>query len=120
MDDKQRELARNRQRKHRAELSVKEKFSINQSQLSSEMKLRNSILDLLGRKCIRCGFDDLRALQIDHINGGGTKERKELGNQYNRYRHILKMKGEGYQILCANCNRIKVHENHECRKRDTA
>src|SRR5208283_3808686 len=29
--------------------------------------------------CNKCGFIDIRALSIDHINSGGTKHRKELG-----------------------------------------
>ena len=30
--------------------------------------------------CVKCGFDDGRALSIDHINSGGRKERIKLGN----------------------------------------
>lgn len=79
--------------------------------------LREQILDILGRKCVRCGFDaDSRALQIDHVNGGGSQQRKKLvfGTPY--YRHILESvqanRGE-YQILCANCNVIKRMELQE-------
>src|SRR3990172_4802494 len=37
---------------------------------------RQCSLELLGSRCVRCGFTDARALQIDHINGGGSKELK--------------------------------------------
>jgi hypothetical protein len=71
--------------------------------------IRGRILEILGNKCVYCGFSDLRALQIDHINGGGEKERKiHKGNSY--YRYILKQLKTGskdYQLLCANCNMIK-------------
>ena len=59
-------------------------------------------LMVLGRKCVRCGFDDIRALQIDHINNDGYKE-----NRVKMYHKILRGDTEGYQVLCANCNWIK-------------
>lgn len=77
---------------------------------------KERIFDILGRKCSRCGFSDKRALQIDHKNGGGSKERKSIG-QRQMYANILKCLENGsqeYQILCANCNWIKRHENKEC------
>src|SRR5689334_14993068 len=36
-------------------------------------ELREALFALLGRKCARCGFDDIRALQIDHVDGKGTQ-----------------------------------------------
>lgn len=72
---------------------------------------RQRILGILGGKCVKCGFGDARALQIDHINGGGTKENKALGPA--RYSQYLKTKCEGLQLLCANCNMIKKFENKE-------
>jgi hypothetical protein len=35
---------------------------------------RDKIIAYLGGKCIKCGFSDERALQIDHTNGGGSKD----------------------------------------------
>ena len=83
-------------------------------------KIRNKTLEALGNKCVRCGFNDYRALQIDHINGGGSKERKErlFGGKF--HSHVIQsfMKGENkYQLLCANCNWIKRFENKEVRGR---
>src|SRR5271157_4917708 len=43
-------------------------------------QLRQDVILIFGGKCIRCGFTDWRALQVDHINGGGTRERKSLRN----------------------------------------
>ena len=79
-------------------------------------KSRNAVIEFLGGKCIQCGFSDKRALQIDHINGGGSKERKEKGFNAEFHKHVLKslMNGENkYQLLCANCNWIKRFENKE-------
>lgn len=63
--------------------------------------------------CAFCGFGDLRALSIDHINGGGGKHRKEVGNFY----AWLKRNNfpEGYQVLCMNCQFIKRVEKREHR-----
>lgn len=64
--------------------------------------------------CNHCGFSDLRALSIDHINGGGTRHCKEVGAGKTFY-YWLRKQGfpEGYQTLCANCQRIKQFENNE-------
>lgn len=80
-------------------------------------KLREQILDILGRRCVRCGYDtDVRALQIDHVNGGGSQERKKLVYGIPYYRRILESvqanSGE-FQVLCANCNVIKRMEEQE-------
>jgi predicted transcriptional regulator len=62
--------------------------------------------------CARCGFNDTRALSIDHINGEGTKHRQEIGG--NIYHWLTKNDyPEGYQVLCYNCQAIKRLENHE-------
>lgn len=78
---------------------------------------RNEIIRLLGSKCSRCGFSkDVRVLQIDHINGGGTEERKKV-NCYERYLILvlesIKRGEKKYQLLCANCNWIKRYEKKE-------
>jgi len=74
-------------------------------------QLRQKAFDLLGRLCIRCGFSDERALQVDHINGGGTEEARRLG-PWKLAKRIIEHP-EDYQILCANCNWIKRHEQNE-------
>lgn len=74
-------------------------------------RVRKEALEILGSKCCKCGFSDIRALQIDHINGGGNRERKEKGD-YAMYKGVI-LNPEKYQLLCANCNWIKRHENHE-------
>jgi hypothetical protein len=79
------------------------------------LREREKLLDALGRKCIRCGYDaDIRALQIDHVNGGGTQERKQFPNFRSYYAYILQHADSGeYQVLCANCNVIKRMEERE-------
>ena len=75
-----------------------------------------AIMLILGEKCCRCGFNDPRALQFDHISGGGVRERKRTGNKRYHYRKILREMAQGVyriQVLCANCNWIKRYENDE-------
>lgn len=74
-------------------------------------KIRLSLFEYLGSPvCKRCGFSDVRALQIDHINGGGNKERKSKTSYLPK---LIKENPSNYQILCANCNWIKRVENSE-------
>ncbi|KKN17539.1 hypothetical protein LCGC14_0964640 [marine sediment metagenome] len=64
--------------------------------------------------CVRCGFSDIRALSIDHIDGGGSYQRRKsrsTGTFYNwlKKNHLPK----GYQTLCMNDQFIKRFENNE-------
>src|SRR5215472_10179014 len=38
-------------------------------------KLKDKLLSKFGAKCATCGFSDVRALQLDHVNGDGWEER---------------------------------------------
>ncbi len=60
-------------------------------------------------RCV-CGFDDMRALTIDHINGGGNRHRKEIGQGVNFYKWLDRNLPSGFQVLCANCQQIKKVE----------
>jgi hypothetical protein len=74
---------------------------------------RNQVLKYLGNKCKQCGFSDKRALQIDHVQGNGAKERKALW-LYEIHKRILSGQYDNdYQLLCANCNQIKKAINKE-------
>lgn len=77
------------------------------------LRFREEAIKILGGKCIRCRESDIRVLQIDHVNGGGTKERK-LNHNYSK-KLILK-NPDNYQLLCSNCNWIKRVENNEHKK----
>ena len=80
-------------------------------------EVRREIVSLLGSKCAHCGIEDKRVLQIDHVNGGGKKERNKFGRNLKKYYlYILNKIKNGstdYQVLCANCNWIKRFENNE-------
>lgn len=72
--------------------------------------LMDKLYDILGKKCLVCGTENPDFLTIDHINGGGRKEREEKGGAMGILLY-LESKGwpedyikENYQILCWNHN----------------
>jgi len=74
------------------------------------------IASLGGPVCIKCGFDDIRALCLDHINGDGREDIKKFGDNARMYNYYLKHPEEAnghLQVLCENCNRIKQRTNNE-------
>ena len=64
--------------------------------------------------CAFCSFDDMRALSIDHINGGGLKHIRSVHNLYNWL--IKNNYPLGFRVLCMNCQWIKRSEKKETRK----
>lgn len=82
-----------------------------ETQLKRNRKIRLRAIAILGDKCVRCGFSDERALQVDHVDGGGNKERRRIGTT--RVYYLVLKDSSPYQLLCANCNWIKKVENNE-------
>jgi hypothetical protein len=76
------------------------------------LDLRTRVLEKFGSACNHCGFTDIRALQIDHVDGGGAAERKILKKD-TLYRAVINDSTNKYQLLCANCNCIKRVDKHE-------
>ena len=75
------------------------------------------VIFTLGAKCKQCGFNDIRALQLDHINGEGYKDSRKYGSySYAYYKDVWKRIQHGsknFQVLCANCNWIKRARKQE-------
>lgn len=62
--------------------------------------------------CVKCGYSDIRALSIDHINGGGRQHFKEI--KVHIYGWLIKNNfPDGYQTLCMNDQWVKRSENEE-------
>ena len=81
---------------------------------------RLEVIKTLGGKCVSCGNADPRVLQINHVNGGGSKD-KSRGSR-GIIPEILKGNRPGeFDLRCANCNilyefekgRRKTHDR-EC------
>lgn len=95
----------------------------NREELSKDNIKRVVLIQFLGGKCCKCGYDaDIRALQIDHINGDGYIDRKTHGRSGKVYRYYVKNLEECkgiLQVLCANCHAIKSIEcrDHDMRKK---
>jgi hypothetical protein len=80
------------------------------SQGSTRKNKRLRAINKLGGKCINCGTDDIRILQINHINGGGRKDLLDRG-EMGKIKDILEDKNSGhYDIRCANCNVLYEYE----------
>ncbi len=78
--------------------------------INYKQKLKVEVFTHYGKgkcACIQCGFTDLRALSIDHLNGGGNAQRR-LIHAANFYVWLKNNDyPEGYQTLCMNCQWIK-------------
>lgn len=81
-------------------------------------QLRLQIISQLGGTCNwpGCSWTDARALDIDHVNGGGLEESSYFNSESQKYGFYLSQIESGskeYQILCCNHNRIKARERGE-------
>ena len=79
--------------------------------LDKDNSKRTVVIQYLGGRCSLCYYDsDIRALQLDHINGDGKEDRKKHGNRVCRYYvNNLKESKINLQVLCANCHAIKTY-----------
>lgn len=77
----------------------------------SKNKLKSTLFDMYGHDCALCGFDDKRALTLDHIKNNGNLERKELGERGVYYKARDNYLPDEYRILCMNCQFIERHKN---------
>ena len=94
---------------------VKNGEKVRASMRKHNQKRRQELLAVLGEPlCKNCGFSDVRALQVDHINGDGHNDRRIM-KRYSA-QNLMKLvmeKPDNYQLLCANCNWIKRNEKKE-------
>jgi len=73
-------------------------------------EIKQQVFEVLGKECAKCGFDDLRALQLDHIIP--VKETRMRKTTLRIHKEII-AGSQDYQILCANCNWIKGPRRYE-------
>lgn len=75
-------------------------------------KRRIEVINHYGGKCLHCGDTRISVLDIDHINGDGAFHRKVVKATNLPQWLIQNNYPEGFQILCANCHRIKHFGDH--------
>jgi hypothetical protein len=75
-----------------------------------EAKCKELVFNHYGKVCACCGESNPIFLSIDHINGGGTKQRKS-GERKICVWLFRNNFPSGFQTLCFNCNWGK-HLNH--------
>ncbi len=99
--EKAREKARNYQRRKWATRpEVARKY-----QRDYRSRVREKVLLAYGGKCACCGETNLKFLTFDHIDGGGTKERRLTGKMGSTfYLTLMRERRTDIQVLCFNCN----------------
>lgn len=81
-------------------------------------KQRAKAIEILGGKCVGCGVKNVLVLCVDHKEPvkGNTIKRGRIGETGpTMYNKIIKSKEERerYQLLCRNCNWLKMIEKGE-------
>jgi hypothetical protein len=76
----------------------------NQRNNEIRRQMHREIIERYGGKCYCCGESILTFLALDHINGGGSKHRKELRGK--RIETWAKENGWPgiFRVACHNCN----------------
>jgi len=77
-------------------------------------RMRQTVQDLLGNCCVRCGTTE--NLQLDHVHEDGAEHRARLNNNHDlmlREAIVSIQSGEGrYQLLCQPHN-LEKHWEHK-------
>lgn len=69
-------------------------------------RLRTQVMTLLGGPiCANCKCDNVKILEINHINGGGRKDAKDLTKLFRDILAARRKKSE-FNILCKPCNTL--------------
>jgi hypothetical protein len=72
--------------------------------------LRQGVLEAYGSTCQCCSEERNEFLAVDHIDGNGARQRRELGVSSGSEFYLWLRKNSfppGYRVLCHNCNSAK-------------
>jgi len=88
-------------------------WNINDYHLNKKKRIwdrKMEIINKLGGKCIKCGIDDFRILEINHIDR--SKKKRPQNRQYNWTRRLKEWNEniDNLELLCANCHRLHTWE----------
>ncbi len=104
------EKNKDRIKKNSMKWKKKNRKIVNKQTTERRAKTINILFDFLGRQCVFCGFDNVKALCLDHIDNNGSENRKKFKHstlEYSYYSKHLDEVGNMLQVLCYNCNMIK-------------
>lgn len=100
---------KNRERilRHDKEYQTKHREDYKKYRQERKLKVLQKISGLTKPICVGCGCDDLRLLEINHINGGGRRERRTISYPL-LLAHILNgtRKTKDLNVRCRGCNAI--------------
>lgn len=67
---------------------------------------------LIHPKCVRCGCDDIRLIEVNHKFGGGNKEYQKGKKVWKVHQDIVRFrrKTDDLELLCKPCNAIHYLE----------
>jgi hypothetical protein len=104
------EKAREQKRLSMKRLRAENPEKYNAQSRKAKVKEKLKLFEIYGNACASCGFDDMRALSLDHIRNNGNIERVSLGIRGTYRRAKSEYLPTEYQILCMNCQFIKRNE----------
>jgi hypothetical protein len=64
-------------------------------------------------KCQKCGIEDLRVLNFDHIHDDGNMEETKGQNWWKKYARDPELARKKLQVLCYNCNFLKQRDRQQ-------
>ena len=87
----------------------------NSKWLYKQQRLR--CIEAYGGKCRCCGEAENRFLTLDHVNGGGNKDRRAIRSTLWSWL-IRNNYPSGFQVLCYNCNCGRALNGGVCPHKD--
>ena len=75
------------------------------------LRRKAEVLERLGgARCVICGCDDVRALEVNHIRGGGGRESRSRGRAGSALLYGMILNGTrstaDLNVLCRPCNQV--------------
>jgi hypothetical protein len=102
-------------RKWRREYARKNSNKRKEWAATTVKNIRARVFARYGSICVLCGYNDVRALDLDHIRGrpSDEKPRKASGRSYTACKRALAAPDGEFRILCRNCNWIAYLERSQ-------
>lgn len=111
------DAVRDRKAEQMRQRRLKYPDTFRQQGMTYRQAMRQRLLDMYGAVCAICGFDDRRALTLDHIEGNGNAERIELGERGVYRKALSEHQPCTYRTLCMNCQFIENESRSKRRSR---